>query len=155
MTLQEAEARRAMLLELAERCEKATGPDRMIDALVTKHFRLYRSLTTPIADDRWIELREADGRLLMHVPGDVCAPYGYRGLPFSSSLDAAMSLVPENAFWRLGHDGDGADPSEFRAQIIVPMVGGNDPRGIAIASTPALALTAAALRARASQEQSS
>jgi len=66
-------------------------------------------------------------------------------------IDAALTLVPDDAFWRLGHDGDGADPSEFKAQIIVPKLGGVDMRGQSVAATPALALCAAALKARKAQ----
>lgn len=70
---------------------------------------------------------------------------------YTASLDAAMSLVPDEAFWRLGHDGDGADPAEFKADIIIPNIGESDPRGRSVACTAPLALTAASLRARASQ----
>jgi hypothetical protein len=107
------------LLELAERCEKASGPNRGLDWM--------------------IQLRDGPNGVGAYGPH----PH------FTASIDAAMALVPGDAFWRLGHDGDGADPSEFRADVIVPRLGGADPRGRAIGSTPALALCAAALRARA------
>lgn len=105
------------LLELAERCEQSEGPDRKLDALITKHFRLSSNL---------------------------CSPFGYQGLPFTSSLDTAMTLLPEgqtipvlnsaiNACWRETHlHGQKAD--ELFHQHFPAFV------------------CAAALRARASQE---
>lgn len=63
---------------------------------------------------------------------------------FTASLDAAMQLVPNEAFWRLGNDGEGPDPSVYRADVLqTPGVGHH----IARARHPALALTAASLRA--------
>lgn len=69
---------------------------------------------------------------------------------FVTSLDAAMTLVGPDWFWRVGNDGEGPDPSVFKAQIGYVHEG---PVPIsftsALAETPALALCAAALRARA------
>lgn len=62
--------------------------------------------------------------------------------PVLRSLDAAMTLVPEGAQWRL-------DTMTGNAFCYRPF-GGLDARGTA--TTPALALTAAALRARAAME---
>ena len=115
------------LLALADRCEKATGPDRDIDC--------------------WIENRLD---LAKFVP-DRPAPHGGGWLdkrvepkPYTASLDAAMTLVPEGCFWSMPglvqplwdarinhHDG----------LICLPL---SQP-----CATPALALCAAALRAQA------
>ena len=67
--------------------------------------------------------------------------------PYTASLDAAMSLVPEDECWRVGHDAD--DPSGFMAQC--SYTPGPGRMGFVTGSgiTAALALTAAALRARA------
>lgn len=102
------------LLELAERCEAATGPDR----------------------DLSIEITDALD------PSD-----RVRGYPdYTASVDAALSLVPE------GYDAldlkfgpRGADEPKWRAIVWMPSrnVGWD-----ADAATPALALCAAALRAR-------
>ena len=74
---------------------------------------------------------------------------GYNILParchFTRSLDAALTLVPAGCFWRVGHDGEGPDPSLFKAQVLVADRPGC-PTGISEA--PALALCIAALRAR-------
>lgn len=72
---------------------------------------------------------------------------------FTASIDAAMTLVPEGdpafsaTFWRLGNDGEGADPAEFKAEILLCSML-TSKRLSATASTPALALCAAALLAR-------
>lgn len=64
---------------------------------------------------------------------------------------AALMLVPNGAFWRCGHDGEGADPSLFDARVFEPMT--MESKAVGTASTPALALTAAALGAKASQQE--
>lgn len=68
---------------------------------------------------------------------------------YTASLDAAVTLVPgsDDVFWRLGHDGEGPDPSVFRAEILV--CSANIPGSVARSGTSALALCAAALKARA------
>lgn len=63
-------------------------------------------------------------------------------LAYTASLDAAMTLVPEGWFWTGGRDREGRGAMAVVSQddCLVP----------AVAATPALALCAAALRARAS-----
>lgn len=63
---------------------------------------------------------------------------------FTGSLDAAALLLPTDAMWRVGHDGEGHDPSRFKAEVVTMAA----PQ-VAVADTPALALCAAALRVRA------
>lgn len=123
---------------LARRCEDAGEGSREIDG------EIFKAACNCPGDEWW---RFDDGLWCRQDKEDRVA----FDLPpsYTTSLDAAMTLVPAEAFWRLGHDGDGADPSEFRAQIIIPRLGGTDARGLAICSTPALSLTAAALRALA------
>lgn len=122
------------LIALAERCEAATGPSREINA----------------------QIAEATGWR------DVCkAGYGsWRGLrptsgkreavcPFTASLDAAMTLVPEGAVWGV-HNSDDPHPSVWKASVM-PLAG---PAGETLkAKSPALALCAAALRAQAKDER--
>jgi hypothetical protein len=110
--------------ELAERCEQATGPDRLLDGEI------------------W---REAHGLTIYDVltpEGEISVSVPY----LTASLDAAMTLVPEGRgliykrhgiknVWRVQiHSGDETTFIEGDA------------------ATPALALCAAALKARASQE---
>ena len=61
--------------------------------------------------------------------------------PYTTSLDSAVTLVPEGCAWRAGCAIDFTP---------VAVVFGHDVHADADASTPALALCAAALRARAS-----
>lgn len=79
-------------------------------------------------------------------------------LPYTTSLDAAMSLVPEG--WRI-YTGDFSIEGRFRWMLSGPRLtwithedgskeGGDDWYQSGVAATPALALTAASLRSRAS-----
>lgn len=100
------------LLRLAERVEAAEGPDRELD----------REICLALRSGRWIS------------PGAVPA--------YTSSLDAAMTLVPEGCgiaiFW-------------FSLDRIAEAQVGGDRK--MKGATTALALTAAALRARASSSE--
>jgi len=108
------------LVQLAERCEAATGPS----------FELEREIADAVWRAKWGKRR----------PKDI-APQ-----PCTSSLDAALMLVPEGALtW---HAGKHMKTGEGQAYILVP--GQRDPI-YAVAATPALALTAAALRALAKE----
>lgn len=112
------------LLELAERCEKVTGPDRDLDALIA------------------VAAGGADS-----VIGEWSYRYGRaRELPwYTSSLDTAMRLVPD-------HDID-FQRRRSKAYVAVSFTPANslEQRGEGWGATPALALCAAALRARAGQ----
>lgn len=117
------------LLELAERCEAATGADRDIDC--------------------WIENRLG---LAKFVP-DRPAPRGGGWLdkrvepkPFTASLDAAMTLVDSHALWAHGRMEEGPF-----ARLCWPMPNGGYVGGYfeAKAKTVPLAICAAALRAKA------
>jgi hypothetical protein len=98
------------LVELAERCEQETGPDRELDRII----------------------RDA-----------MFQPCMNNGADYTASLDAAMTLVPGGASidLRTAQTRAGAvamvHPPQMRPTIICR------------AATPALALCAAALRARA------
>ena len=117
------------MTELARRCEEAEGPSRELDADI--------ALT-----QGWHEL-----------PGDNwCGPRGEIGVPtYTASIDAAMSLVPSNTehtvvFWQIGNDGEGANPADYLARILIcSNLTSKEYR--ATAATPALALCSAALRA--------
>jgi hypothetical protein len=138
------------LLDLAERCEAATGPDRDIDGWIA----------VAVDPDRQTIVGEKPGRFprdpiygpaseVMEKIGGrdgadyLCAP------AYTASIDAAMSLVPEG--WRFEVTTTGFKPG---ASIVSPK-GTFTNGGGAYAATPALALCAAALRARASQDSKS
>jgi hypothetical protein len=125
------------LLALAERVEALGGPDREVDAEIALALGI---------------VRERDGNCF----------YGHRDFSmmvlergyydhdgsapelsaYTASLDAAMTLVPEGMCWRTACFPRGQG-------VASAMVEGGPER---MAATPALALTAAALRARAAIE---
>lgn len=125
------------LLELADRVEAATGPDRELDAaiwLAVTPGATRKQTVIPANGQRqgWTidETREATGRLII-VPH------------YTASLDAAMTLVPEGRFVGALNQ---CDPGgEWHARIECHHAVYED----ATAKTAATALLAAALRARA------
>lgn len=119
----------ASLIELAERVEAATGRDRELDALIHIEAGLAEGNTVAFKTG-WCAGSETN-------PRPVEAP------AYTASIDAAMSLVPEGWMW-VG----GSSPTH-NAGMAVTRDGTQDGFD-ARAATPALALCAAALRARAS-----
>lgn len=97
------------LIELAERCEKAEGPDRELDLCIM----------------RYAENIGGAAENAKH---------------YTASIDAALTLVPEGLQFYLSR-GDYATAATV----------GREQEWHATAATPALALCAAALRARAAQ----
>jgi hypothetical protein len=130
---------------LAERVEGATGPDFDLDAAIAVATGLY------VREKRGRDRQEwyyptAQGGFRKGT-----TPYGLGRLPrFTASLDASLTLVPEGWFvWAIKQDETGwwvglRAPDDEQAQRIA---GGWGPT-----PTPALALTAAALRARHTME---
>lgn len=114
------------LIDLAERVEAASGPDREIDQDV---------------------FCEVD--LAPFVEGAFDA---YRAPTYTVSLDAAMTLVPEK--WRLRQINYSAPCADDRKWHL-NLHGGSEGQDTFVGRgvTPALALTAAALRARASIQE--
>jgi hypothetical protein len=101
------------MLALAERCEKAAGPDRELDEAIVA------AVDAGVMDvPRALGLVEGPPR-------------------FTASLDAAMTLVPEGAKVTMQNFGGPG-----------PMVLVEPNERFAAGTTPALALCAAALRAR-------
>lgn len=123
------------LIELAERCEAVA--DDKFDHL------LHRQLDLDIA-------RLCYPRAVIQPPEVDCEPYSQR--QFTSSISAAMKLVPEGYWWNVGHV-MGPSPltqNKFWA-LCIPPGARADLAERPIATDPALALTAAALRAIAAQ----
>ena len=116
---------REMLLALADRIEKATGPDRELDIAML-----------PLVGLRFVD----EG----HPIGQVCYDSNNHAVPmprFTASLDAAMSLVPE------GWAKNIYDDAQVVAVLDCQLTGAEK---YAHAKTWPLALCAAALRATAS-----
>ena len=144
----------ARLIELAERCEAATGPDRELDIAILTHPAFgYRDV---FEDGRLFD-RGNDG--YWSLEGD--EKNGPLPSP-TASLDAAMTLVPENCAVDIDNGPShwiclGKQAPMGRADVKYPKPG-YDGQGdswltvSAIAKTMPLALCAAALRAIASQE---
>jgi hypothetical protein len=127
------------LLTLAERCEQATGPDRELDVAIAVAAGV---------------IRERDGNLCYATgnDSDYVLERGYYDLEggpqelpyFTASLDAAMALVPEG--W------EGSLPVKRKCYAELWRPGTVDSNVFGKGPAAALALCAAALRARASQD---
>lgn len=121
------------LLALAQKVAMATGPDRELDGAIARS----RGWT--------FEKMKGDARPYFRKPG-ATAYYMRSDAPtFTASIDAALTLVPAGC-WAEGALGR-HDCTRSALEIHAPMT--YDPLGHAEAATPALALTAAALRAQA------
>ena len=111
------------LLKLADRVEALDGPDREVD----------------LGIERVIRPR----RYRLECPTSADPEY-------TASLDAAMTLVPDGCVWNLG----GNSKKGFaRTGLFGAMIKQGIDEIFAEASTPALALTAAALRAIAALQE--
>lgn len=132
------------LLELAERCEKASGPDRLLDAEILialerptyRHMQPEDAVTFPDTYE--------PGKIVERVDGGWYAAKDYTG-----SIDDAATLVPDRFMWTM----DSWSRSQWSAGIWRH-------RGWIVTSdvdrqsrSPALALCAAALRARSSSQE--
>jgi hypothetical protein len=111
--------------ELADRVERLTGPDREVDAAI---MRLFTNSVESYDGDFWY------------------GPHGTIGEPvpaYTASIDAALTLVPEGWAWMAGcAAGEG-----FFASLAIMDEECRAPEVDVTASTSALALTAACLRA--------
>lgn len=140
------------LLELAARCEQATGPDHMLDAEIAIAALGWREIPSPDGDWRSFESPAGARANIQRKDGVPVFDYGPLAF-FTTSLDAAMTLLPEAeagysaTFWRVGNDGEGGDPSDFKAEVLCCSQL-TSRQSKAVAATPALAICAAALRAR-------
>lgn len=94
-------SRLPLLKELRDRVAKATGPSFALDIQI-------EVMVTPGAIHEWVgdcKIRVGDRR--------------YNPPNYTASLDAAVTLVTgDDWYWRVGHDGEGADPSRFKAEFL-------------------------------------
>lgn len=124
---------KAEIIALAERVERAEGPSLVLDRDVA--LAIYPGAKPVPGVDARISVWDGNGLTQRTVK------------PYTASLDAAMSLVPED--WHLSL-------SMGRINIVTLTEDSDDPVAPArvfeaSASTPALALTAASLRAIAEE----
>ena len=119
------------LLELAERCEAATGPDAALDR------EIWLKAVADKEQRFLVEVgRDAHGDKEANFRTDWMAD----GARYTASIDAALTLVPEGSSWMLIRHSEGFTLAKA----------GSDPcKG----ATPALALCAASLRARGNPEE--
>lgn len=68
---------------------------------------------------------------------------------YTASLDAAVTPEGDDVFWRSGHDGEGPDPSLFKAEVLICHLSHPAAGFVGRAKTEAMARRAAELRARA------
>jgi hypothetical protein len=133
------------LLDLAERCEKAEGSDQ--DALLQEAWGLLFPKPDRADEPEW-----------QGVPGTLREPlfhdWKVRQLAFQALLsakafvDAALTLVPEGYLLGLTNVADGAAPDFSKATALVARLPDEQTQP-AVAASMALAICAAALRARA------
>lgn len=134
------------LEQLAGQCEAASGADRDLDALIAC------AIGDLSKHPKWVQRWQGALTPYPGKPGYVAHVSGvwWSSAKVTASLDAAMSLVPEpdddpgEKFRLEAYNDPGVLPEHVRASAWVP----GAPR--VYAATPALALTAASLRSRAS-----
>lgn len=138
------------LEKLVERIEALTGPSREVDALI------WCALFAPPEayvkespfNSEWLTYHlNFRGKEALVEPRGLGAPR--QGQPFTASLDCAMTLVPEGLGWGLTNiEGGDYEAMDF-SRCTAVLHGGSVELCRSDAATPALALCAAALRARA------
>ncbi|WP_066795245.1 hypothetical protein [Sphingomonas soli] len=135
---------RAELLALAERVEAATGSDRELDRDI---------MLAAVPCDRapfryWMPMNENTGHGAVDIERVYYGPHCAQAVAvpaYTASIDAAMMLVPEGWFTRLATEDRHSHSWRWELR------GGFGLNVGSRAATPALALTAAALRARAAE----
>lgn len=141
------------LYALAERCEQAMGLDRELGAAIVVALDLRPDWVNK-AGELWIDPASLDEPVIrwntLGKRSQGNPPIGSYAA-YTASLDAAMSLVPEG--WRLrqmNFSAPCADERKWHLNLYGGREGGDT--FVGRARSPALALCAAALRARAAQE---
>jgi len=121
---------RAILLSLADRCEREEATHDLDVAIAVAAYDLEARPYATGKRKLWWYKRGTDGTAMF---------YGEEYIPrYTTSIDAAVTLVPEGMAWTAGCEPDFTPFARLWEHDLV------------WASTPALALCAAALRARAS-----
>jgi hypothetical protein len=128
---------RETLLALAERCEAAEGPDRELDEAIAE------------ALSEWTNI---GGHWERHkLTGEQRRTFYLEASAFTDSLDAAVTLVPDGWDWDCGLIRSDAIPGWASCSPSVQPFNAADEQFVE-ARKVALALCAAALRARAAME---
>lgn len=129
---------RVKLEELADCCERRTGPDRELDCAIGVAIGLFEEHSSKydhIPFDYW-RINSDGAHSQPGHGGDQMVPR------YTASIDAALTLVPDQCRWSL--DVGMGDDRMCQVAIWFSTLAGR-------AATPALALIAASLRARSAQ----
>lgn len=130
------------LLELAARCEAATGPDRELDCRISLELSGIAYGDSDVSE--MLRYRDEPTGYGRYRPADEHVA------EYTASLDAAMTLAPEGWIVSLSIFTEEGAEALLQDDRINPVRLSNQEGS---ASIPALALCAAALRARATGEQ--
>jgi hypothetical protein len=144
----------ATLLALAKRCEQAAGPDRELDAEIEAC--LTGRVTHPHAPGYTLEKQDAEWKLARLAESGFISSARRPARPYTASLDAAVTLVPEGYYWQVANGKRNHSEPQACADLFVAHGPNRGDMSFTVdAATPALALCAAALRARAAMAQPS
>lgn len=131
--------------DLIERLEKATGPDRELDAAIGAACEIVDDFDPSVLLDPVFYRGDECGRIRIYSgkidPSVKHHKYTRDARPFTASIDAALTLVPEGVDWGVGH----LMGWRYRAGIKFPDLSTFEADDYA---TPAIALCIAALKAR-------
>lgn len=131
------------LSSLIERIEAATGGDRELDA------EIWLACTSGATRDKWSYIHKATGRECT-VDETRDATRRLIIVPeYTTSIDAALTLLPEDCGWLVGNGR--TRPDEPLGGARITSLNGDTVIAEAEAATPVLALLAAILRARQSE----
>ncbi len=139
---------KAALLALADRVEALTGPDREVDALISATARTGYGIEFQWALKYPAWIGGEDGRVHLEKNGPSFAPPAY-----TASIDAAMTLVPNDVDICTNSYRTNSE-HEYVSYITDKRWNEEEPDGVfeqGDGHSLAAAITAAALRARASQ----
>lgn len=134
------------LSDLIARLEKAQGPDRELDAEIAASIR-----DCPSFSEDWVknwagEWRAING--LVHLLGDFGSSGNFKPRPYTSSIDAAMTMIPPNFLHMIGSTGLSDGDKEYRGDVWGLRPGSSH---IGLHDCEAIALCIAALKARSPQ----
>ena len=137
-------------MKLSDQVEAATGADRELDAAIGVAIGRFRAEPNKGWPDRldYIELREGGVQCYPGNGFDQLVPH------YTASIDAGLTLVPEGLEWEVCAYDAARDPRFGRFQSRIKLLTYTQdpeelgPQSTMNAATPALALCAAALRAR-------
>lgn len=145
------------LMELASRVEAGEGPDRELDAAIAC------VIGRPLGNiEHWLHGDDisyqptAHGYYVAVIPtenGDTRTSETFKAEAFTASLDAAMTLIPGDEMWDVSRESAETYTADLTCfyRGIVDYEPDADKVPFGRAKSPALALTAACLRARAHQ----